>query len=155
MLWVSLPLSGGSMWPTIGTPGSMERTSQTGQSNSCHVLLSSSIAKVPGGRAGNGCQAGSLALVRLLAAGRSPVLFCGFIWWGMLWEQVERQGKSKRELSNHSSPYPAGPGWQSLSGLQLAVGRLQVTPSSVLFPSRGNQHKYRVFCCDSNTNQTT
>jgi len=45
----------------------------------------------------------------------------------------EARKDSKRELSKQPSPYPAGPGWKSLGGLQLAVGRLQLTPSSVLF----------------------
>lgn len=46
----------------------------------------------------------------------------------------EARQDSKRELSKQPNPYPAsaGPGWKSLGGLQLAIGRLQLTPSSVL-----------------------
>lgn len=45
----------------------------------------------------------------------------------------EARKDSKRELSEQPNPYPASPGWKSLGGLQLAIGRLQLTPSSVLF----------------------
>lgn len=45
----------------------------------------------------------------------------------------EARKDRERELSEQPNPCPAGPGWKSLGGLQLAVGRLQLTPSSVLF----------------------
>lgn len=45
----------------------------------------------------------------------------------------EARQDSKMEASEQPSPYPAGSGWKSLGGLQLAIGRLQLTPSSVLF----------------------
>lgn len=45
----------------------------------------------------------------------------------------EARKDSKRELPEQANPYPAGLGWKSLGGLQLAIGRLKLTPSSVLF----------------------